>query len=69
MNLTSILSPNRPERRTPMHNNENPTVNWLSFPIVGMKGLPMALSQTPCNEDSIRVNYVEVIMDLMFEKS
>lgn len=47
------LRPNNPERRTPMHNNENPKENWLSFPTVGMKGLPTALSQTPCNEDSI----------------
>ncbi|KAF8847235.1 histone acetyltransferase [Acephala macrosclerotiorum] len=49
----SLLSPKRPLRRRPAVNNVKPTRNWLPFPIVGSKGLPEALSQTWCSDDSI----------------
>ncbi|CAI6090346.1 unnamed protein product [Clonostachys chloroleuca] len=36
-----------------MRSSKNPTVNWLSLPIVGRKGLPAAACQTSCKEESI----------------
>jgi hypothetical protein len=47
-----------------MVNNEIPTKNWLSFPTVGTKGLPAALSQTWCNDESISFNLAVVILVL-----
>jgi hypothetical protein len=41
-----------------MVNREKPTKNWLPFPTVGTKGLPTALSQTWCNDDSISVGVI-----------
>jgi hypothetical protein len=56
--LNNSLRPKYPVRRRPIVNNVKPTKNWLSFPIVGVKGLPEALSQTECSDDSIRMKFV-----------
>ncbi|KIM98066.1 hypothetical protein OIDMADRAFT_20369, partial [Oidiodendron maius Zn] len=47
------LRPKSPLRRIPAINKLMPNVNWLSFPMRGTKGLPTALSQTWCSDDSI----------------
>ena len=49
----NILRPKNPLRRIPTTNKVMPTVNWLFLPMVGTNGLPTALSQTWCNDDSI----------------
>lgn len=51
-----ILRPKSPLRRIPAINKLMPTANWLSFPIDGTNGLPTALSQTWCNDDSISLS-------------
>jgi hypothetical protein len=43
---SDLLSPKKPERRSPIVNKVKPTKNWLPFPTVGVNGLPEALSQT-----------------------
>jgi len=50
---SNILRPKRPLSRSPVVNNVKPTTNWLPFPTIGTKGLPTALSQTWCKDDSI----------------
>lgn len=42
----SVLSVNTPAIRRPNISDQNPTLNWLSFPMAGMKGLPCAAVQT-----------------------
>jgi hypothetical protein len=49
----NVLRPKRPLSRSPIVNNVKPKKNWLPFPTVGTKGLPTALSQTWCKDDSI----------------
>jgi hypothetical protein len=48
-----VLRPKKPLSRIPTINNVIPTTNWLPFPMDGSKGLPTALSQTWCSDDSI----------------
>jgi hypothetical protein len=48
-----VLRPKRPLSRSPIVNKVKPRKNWLPVPTVGTKGLPTALSQTWCSDDSI----------------
>jgi hypothetical protein len=49
-----LLKPKNPLSRTPTIKRVIPTKNWLPFPMDGSKGLPTALSQTWCSDESIR---------------
>jgi hypothetical protein len=56
-----ILRPKSPLRSTPITNKLMPTKKWLFFPMVGTKGLPTALSQTSCSDDSISFELIEMV--------
>ena len=52
-----VLKPKYPLSRVPRSRRVKPMKNWLPFPTVGSKGLPTALSQTWCNDDSISFEF------------
>ena len=57
-----ILRPKSPLRRIPVTSKLIPRKNWLFFPTDGTKGLPAALSQTSCSDDSISFELVDMML-------